>query len=271
MRSMIARPLEEVTHGLDPGLSLGPVPRVCVGFFRKLGAIKPRVPMIVTGAMTSWPAMTSWTPEALKACIGDRRVDVLVHSDGASNRSDCISVSFREFIDAVVPEVPLHPWHLAVGSIYAQRPPRFVPRRVARYLHRFPTAVFPELERDVNVEPLIELRTILEMNIWIAYNGAITKLHFDQTDNLLAVVSGRKKLLLFDPFQAKYLYREHYLNSNFNFSKIDPENVDFNSLGVGWTATSISTEFGTTPSKKRKSNVFNEGKEPGRRLGHSDG
>ncbi len=72
----------------------------------------------------------------------------------------------------------------------------------------------------------IALRNSERGGPWIAYSGAVTKLHFDHMDNLLGVVSGRKRLILFDADQTKWIYPEGFLDSNFNFSKVDPENID---------------------------------------------
>ncbi len=40
------------------------------------------------------------------------------------------------------------------------------------------------------------------------------------------MVGGRKRLILFEPSETKWLYPEHGLDANFNFSQFDPENID---------------------------------------------
>jgi hypothetical protein len=176
--------------------------------------------------MNSWPALTKWTPEYLQSTIGDRQVPVLVNTSGASNVTENGLVSFRTFVDAVSQHRPSHPWHLALGSISSPPPTSLLPRRVVRLFRRLPTPIFPELAEDVRADLLVDPRTIFETNLWISYNGAVTKLHFDYMDNLIAVVSGRKQLILFDEHQSAFLYPDAFLSTNFNFSRVDLENID---------------------------------------------
>ncbi len=223
---MISAALENFAHELGSDQSLGPVPRVSLEIFKRLGPVKPRVPMIVCGAMASWPASSTWTPDYLKSKIGARMVQVLVNTSGASNRSEITFVPFRDFVEAISAAPPAQHWHLAVGSIYARSVPRLLPPKVMRLFRRFPETAFPELAKDVPIARLVDPETIFETNLWIAYSGAVTRLHFDHMDNLLGVVSGRKRLILFDADQTKWLYPEGVLDSNFNFSKVDPEHID---------------------------------------------
>ena len=65
-----------------------------------------------------------------------------------------------------------------------------------------------------------------EANLWAGASGGCTPLHYDTTSNFLCQVSGRKRLLLFNPSESAKLYPypcEHPANA---FSMIDVEQPD---------------------------------------------
>ena len=53
-----------------------------------------------------------------------------------------------------------------------------------------------------------------DIYLWHSKKSIDTGLHYDITDNLLTLHSGKKTILLFSPSETKYLYNELMKNTN---------------------------------------------------------
>ncbi len=63
--------------------------------------------------------------------------------------------------------------------------------------------------------------------IWISGSGSTGPLHYDLSDNIHALVAGRKRFLLFDYQQQKALYPNPAFSSYPTYSWIDLDHPDF--------------------------------------------
>lgn len=153
----------------------------------------PGRPVLIKGAMADWPALTRWEPDYLANRVGD----AVIEYQGSRNGADDYELAkdrhkvrgpFRDFIalvrgggnDAYLTAYnsaangpALSPLHADLGHIDA-------------YLTRAPGMM------------------------WIGGEGAFTPLHFDLTNNLLAQVTGTKRVVLIPPSQTRRLaHRSH--------------------------------------------------------------
>jgi len=64
----------------------------------------------------------------------------------------------------------------------------------------------PELLEDISSFPFANFLEESLTNIWLGNGRTVGKLHFDEYDNLLCQVSGKKTLTLFDPHNNENLY-----------------------------------------------------------------
>jgi len=152
---------------------------------------RPRRPVILTDAISHWPALTRWTPSYFAERVGDRRVDI----DGGSYTV----VQMIGMRDASTPEAP------------------------APYLRAQKVVdVFPELASDLepptpysqpnwaDSPPLLpSMRRGRLHEILIGGRGAgFHVLHYDK-DHLQAFISqlhGDKDFFVYPPDQARFLY-----------------------------------------------------------------
>jgi len=72
-----------------------------------------------------------------------------------------------------------------------------------------------------DIKSLSILENEIEKNyaIWINFSNVFTALHFDESDNILLQIKGRKRILLYPPSERKYLYTVTTL-SNSDICKI---------------------------------------------------
>ncbi|HAF42285.1 MAG TPA: cupin-like domain-containing protein [Sphingobium sp.] len=153
----------------------------------------PGRPVVIRGAMADWPALARWTPDYLADAVGDA---VIEYQGGRSGAGDYELAKdrhkrrgpFRDFI-ALVRDGGNDAYLTAYNS--AANGPALAPLQadlgtIDAYLTRAPGM------------------------LWIGGEGAFTPLHFDLTNNLLAQVTGTKRVILIPPSQTPRLaHRTH--------------------------------------------------------------
>jgi hypothetical protein len=65
---------------------------------------------------------------------------------------------------------------------------------------------FPELLPYIRRPSFDKMMVFEKANFWMGSGGQVTPLHFDDTENLMVLLSGEKTFTLFPPNQAKFLY-----------------------------------------------------------------
>ena len=155
--------------------------------------LSPRKPVIITGAMKSWNALTLWTTDYLNAVIGNTEVDISVSQNSlfTGNLENGFAklrqkMNFTELINLLQKD------KLTDNYYYLQQ--QSIP------------ANFPKLFSDIEFPEYFDKKLLIDPTIWIGSGGNISPLHYDAMDNLFAQVSGRKRFLLFDPQQTSSLY-----------------------------------------------------------------
>jgi len=63
-----------------------------------------------------------------------------------------------------------------------------------------------KLKDDIRLPPIIQNSKEETYAIWINFSNVYSGLHFDNSDNILLQIRGRKRILLFPPSERKYLY-----------------------------------------------------------------
>jgi hypothetical protein len=142
-------------------------------------------PVILVGEMSDWPALTRWTPDYLKRAVGSKQIEF----QGDRSKSHQFEIykddhrremPFDQFVDLVSrPNVGNDAYMTAYNST-----------RNADAL----AALHPDLGF---LEKFLS-REVLQPNgmMWIGPAGTLTSLHHDLTNNLIAQVVGRKRLLV---------------------------------------------------------------------------
>ncbi|GAA3214916.1 cupin-like domain-containing protein [Dactylosporangium siamense] len=176
-----------------PGLPFaGPVPKRPAGEITALDAGSPllREPVVITGASELMSEVWRWTPDRLRELIGDEKLDATLpgpdgtfaYEPGRALASRPLPVA-RFFDDMADPDGPR--WCLQQVAVRDRLP-------VLAERLDYPSCVPPEL--------------INAVNLWMAAPGTVTPLHYDDTHNLFAQVSGSKTFYLFPPENLEALY-----------------------------------------------------------------
>ena len=181
-------------------------------------------PKVLASEFAGTRALTHWTVDYLREKCGTTNVRVFVSTgEDYSVDIDSTSQSRKE-----IAEMPMSEFVGRIAGAPGYEPVVAAGERY--YLYAFPAQLFdgilselpePRFLRDQRHGPV---RT----NFWISPQGFITLAHSDPFhDNLLAQISGVKRLLIWDPTQASNLYLSTFGEPNHGRSKPDLRNPDF--------------------------------------------
>jgi hypothetical protein len=171
-------------------------------------------PVILSGAMQGWRALSAWDLDYLRACLGAVNVNVNLSPDGAfkgdpetgyAGRST--SMPFSDYVDLLrsTPEPTRRGYYLQQTSIPGQ---------------------LSLLALDIETPPYFDRTLLRETNFWLSPGDNLTSLHYDIAHNFLAVVRGEKRLVLFDPSQTPRLYPNPVSSKVPHLSRVDLERPD---------------------------------------------
>jgi ribosomal protein L16 Arg81 hydroxylase len=159
-------------------------------------------PVILTGELTEWPALTRWTPEYLVATVGERPVEFQgdrtasetfeMHKDDHRRRS-----TFREFMDQISRPGAGNAAYLTAYNSAANAQALSVLRPDMGKLETF---LDPDAEGAHGM-------------MWIGPAGTVTSLHHDLTNNLITQVVGRKMIRLAPASEVGRLYNHRHVFS----------------------------------------------------------
>ncbi|MEH2055777.1 MAG: cupin-like domain-containing protein [Nostoc sp.] len=152
-----------------------------------------RRPVIITGAINDWNALSLWTANYLTTLFSDKQVDISVSQsriftgnleNGFANLRQ--KMQFSDFINILVSKNKFEKYY------YLQQ-------------QSIPTE-FPAILQDIKFPEYFDKKLFVDPTIWIGSGGNTSPLHYDAMDNLFTQVSDRKRFLLFDPQQTSSLY-----------------------------------------------------------------
>lgn len=171
--------------------------------------LKPHRPVVIRGAIDDWPALAKWSPAWFKRRFGSVRVETYAVQEG--------ELVFDPHRGLVEDKILLSEF---LDELSAGRP---ATRRIrSRILE-----VLPELMNDLTVPIYCRDTLKLEPNLWFSAPHTFSRLHFDQPQNLLVQVLGRKQVVLFPPSQSRLLYPHPPFSPVAQFSQIDLRAPDF--------------------------------------------
>lgn len=161
----------------------------------------PRKPVIVTGALAGWKAMTRWTPEFFKDRYGAKEVRIA----GAT-------WTLGAYIDRVIASTPDDPAPYLKDQIIRELDPE-----LTHDLQPFIDYVFPNWLRGRYLSGSVNasLNRPAEVELFIGGAGTrLGELHYDYVHChvALCLLSGRKQFTVFAPDQTPYLYAQGMLS-----------------------------------------------------------
>lgn len=191
------------THGIVPRLR-----RPSNEHFRD-AFYAPNRPCLIEGAIDDWPALTRWTPDYLKATCGDAVVEVEGNRESADtgllnvNRT----MRFGDFVDLVAQGGASNDWYMTAQN------------------DRGNVAALSALWDDVRLPDLLtqDQGPIGEAFLWYGPAGTLSSTHHDLTNNLMAQVIGRKRVLLVAPNESAHMYNDYNRASPVSLEEPDHE------------------------------------------------
>jgi hypothetical protein len=163
-------------------------------------------PWVWRGAVRRWPACGRWTARALADAAPTWQVPVAALDDGrlALDRRRGLVLASRPLGGVVGPAGLLPGGHVMAP------------------LDTLPPALAAALDEPT----LVRGARWRSGKLWMAPAGTVTPLHFDVAHNFHALLSGRKRFLLFRRRDWPRLYPEPLTSGVPNFSRVDPLRPD---------------------------------------------
>ncbi|XP_024527654.1 jmjC domain-containing protein D isoform X3 [Selaginella moellendorffii] len=190
--------------------------------FREMEA--RNIPVVFPGILRQWPAFERWNPatggvEHLKEIVGEPLVQAMVSSDGSTFFGDIrsherVALPFREYLDMV-----LSPGEHNDHFYLAQ-----VPIRVKDSTEKPPLA---SLESEISLPEFLDEDAVSNINLWMSSTSSRSSIHYDPYHNVLGVVTGQKKVTLWPPDAAPYLYPKPLYGEASNHSEVNFVEPDY--------------------------------------------
>jgi hypothetical protein len=170
-------------------------------------------PVLLRGFLRSWPAYASWTPAAFAARFGEESIEVMLGGRQA-NAHDfgpyrAVHTTTMAKFAALLREGSDDDIYLVAQNQLLRRP------------------AFAALWDDMAFDPgwLHAQAKEIHVSLWMGPENAVTPLHFDLRNALLAQAYGRKRVILAAPADTPYLYK-----GGNGYARVDPERPDFNAF-----------------------------------------
>ncbi len=141
-------------------------------------------PVIITGMMDDWPALGKWSLAYFTQQFGDREVEVQIGRDASGNfevERDRFrrKMIFSEYVDKVIAAGVTNDFYITANNTSANK------------------GALHELWEDiVQIPGYLDAKAAHNGFFWFGPAGTITPFHHDLTNNLMAQVLGRKRILL---------------------------------------------------------------------------
>ncbi len=169
-------------------------------------------PLIMTGMMKNWQALSKWTPQYFADNFGDvvvsiqtnRSTNPLYEIESEKHRSE---MTLKAYVDLILQHSPTNDFYMTANNGNLDRP-EFKPLFADMEL-------FPGLCKQEECPGAIFF--------WLGPQGTITPLHHDPCNLMMAQVYGRKKWQIISPHYTPQMY-----NYRGVFSAVDLTNPDYN-------------------------------------------
>jgi hypothetical protein len=170
--------------------------------------LRARKPVLITGGMDDWSAMRTWSFESIGARLGNRMIRPVVMDRG----------NFR---------IDLHAGVRVESMTFPAYAERIANTDAPPYYLRLPLeGEYDELFTDYEIPVYCRRRIFLKRNLWVGGRGASSDLHYDMTHNVVAQVTGHRRVLLFGPEQSDALHPFPLRTLNWHHSQVHVDAPD---------------------------------------------
>lgn len=211
-----------ISHHLNKKLYLGDIYRVQAQNTDMIQQfLDMERPVVIKGLIDTWPARILWTLDYLEKVCNNSNVNYVPLD--ANNRTAYKKISnmpFSEFFRSLKDILCNEPHYNKYKKLY------LTVTRIMTHPNR-DAPQLPQLLKDIEIPNFIPIKRLWSINLWLGAGGNTSYLHFDPDQNILTVLKGSKKFILFPPSEAKLLYQNTSKNTNRLMSSVDIfDNID---------------------------------------------
>jgi ribosomal protein L16 Arg81 hydroxylase len=168
-------------------------------------------PVIITGMMENWPALSKWNYDYFKARLGDREVEVQKGRNQDANYEingpqHKHKMKFAEYVDLVASADTTNDFYMTANNSSNNK------------------AALRELWEDIRLMPeYLDTRSSDDGFFWFGPAGTKTPFHHDLTNNFMAQVMGRKQVKLMAACDVAHVYNHLHCYTPVDGGAIDYE------------------------------------------------
>ena len=166
-------------------------------------------PVVITDALSDWPALTRWTPEYLKEKAGYHTVEIQGDRDQDPmyeiyNDAHRRTMTFGAYLDLIESLGATNSVYMTANNCALNQP------------------LLETLQDDFTLPTEYLQPTIHEgVFFWYGPQGTVTPLHHDLTNNFMLQVRGRKRILMLPAYETPNVYNHLHC-----YSRVDPLALD---------------------------------------------
>lgn len=176
---------------------------------------RAKKPVVITDMATQWPACNHWSFDFF-ARLDPECAVMLENGNVLQGETAFESARMADYLGGLNKDCE-------VGSVAENSV------ATKRYLSMFQVfEQFPQLRTDVDFS-LLEAMTLKQVYFaWLGPAGTLTGYHIDWIDNILAQISGRKRVWLVPPSSSKAMYPSSKYDYRSTLSEVEPNSWDSN-------------------------------------------
>lgn len=168
-------------------------------------------PVIITGMLEDWPAMTKWNFNYFKETVGDQEVTV---QHGRTNDTNYEinttqlrkTMTMREYVHLIETSGFTNDFYMTANNTSSNR------------------AALSELWKDIGRIPeYLDPNSPDDGFLWMGPAGTLTPFHHDLTNNFMAQVMGRKRVKMIPACELPYVYNNFHCYTPVDGGQIDYE------------------------------------------------
>ncbi|MGB5600680.1 MAG: cupin-like domain-containing protein [Thiothrix litoralis] len=196
----------------QPRLGVDRVPRLESAEFAAR-YFRPRQPVVITDMATQWPACQRWSFDFFAQLDPDRAV-TLEKGNVLQDETAFESARMADYLTGLT----------QAGHAVSGAEDEGTAKRYLSMLRIFEQ--FPQLRADVDFS-LLEAMTLKQVYFaWLGPAGTLTGYHIDWIDNILAQISGRKRVWLVPPSASPAMYPSSKYDYRSTLSEVEPNTWD---------------------------------------------
>jgi len=177
--------------------------------------IKLRKPVIFTNMIEKWPAYQNWNINYLMGHCNSTNIyikKIKENKKEVMRFSDALKIILAQHENKIKNGIVIQMCQIITGNWFSRGQP-----------------ILATLKNDIIIPDIITPKKIVEVNFWAGSGNTITELHYDPTENLLSMITGRKNIVIFPPNQTKLLYN---ISPKISKKSITHSVVDIQSLDL---------------------------------------